>query len=381
MTTYTNIFDHLPRDCWATIDTAQLAENVRILRKTMDCKVLVAVKGNGYGHGYDHAARAFVAGGASYLGVANLAEGLIIKSLGLDARILILGPLLAEAMAQAAAADIEFVVFTPEHIDVLRQLPKNATPIRVHIKVDTGMGRIGCFAEQAAGIATALRDISGVQIAGMATHFAMSNASDSGFTEGQITKFKQAVTALADKGIRPEILHPGKSSGGLYYPKARYDMVRLGIVAYGVPPSSDQSIPNGVKTAFSWQARVMASKILPKGSNVSYSGEYMTPKDMRIGVLPVGYVDGYRRIPKNCNKVLIDGQERNILGRVNMDQAMVDLDGLPDMTGAEVVLLGQQGNATISVQDLAQRWGTNTYDVYSSIALRVPRCVKDQVKA
>ena len=376
MTKYFSPFDRLPRDCWVSIDTQQLTENVRLLQKEVSVPVLVAVKANGYGHGYDHAASAFVEGGASYLGVANLAEALLIKSLGLGARILILGALLPHDIQAAAAADIEFMVFTKAHLDALRTAPKQPHPIRVHIKVDTGMGRLGCFPHEVASLGLELAHIPGVHIAGMATHFAMSNASESAFTEYQLAQFQSAVVALADNHIRPEILHPAKSSGGLYYPAARFDMVRLGIAAYGVPPANDKPMPAGVKTAFTWHARITASKILPADAGVSYSREYIMPKEGRVGILPVGYADGFRRTPKNINSVLVDGRECKVLGRVNMDQIMIDLGDMPDMTGAEAVLLGKQSNTEISVQELAKRWNTNTYDVMTGTALRVPRKIK-----
>jgi alanine racemase len=158
-------------------------------------------------------------------------------------------------------------------------------------------------------------------------------------------------------------------------------MVRVGIVAYGVPPSSivGNVIPEGVQTALTWHARVTSSKIMPAGSTVSYGCEYTLPNDARVGVIPVGYGDGYVRIPKNVNSVLVDGRECKTLGRINTDQCMIDLGDLPDMTGAPVVLLGKQGSKEISVQELAQRWETNTYSVYINIAPRVPRCIVGDV--
>jgi alanine racemase len=204
----------------------------------------------------------------------------------------------------------------------------------------------------------------------------MSNASESDFTQHQLEQFNIAVADLADNNIRPEILHPAKSSGGLYYPEARFDMVRLGIAAYGVPPANDRPLPMGIHTAFTWHARVTASKILPAGAGVSYSREYIMPLPGRVGIVPVGYADGFRRTPKNINSVLVNGRECKVLGRVNMDQIMIDLGDMPDMTGAEAVLLGKQGEAEISVQELAKRWNTNSYDVMTGTALRVPRKIK-----
>ncbi len=375
MTVPFNIFDTLPRDCWVNIDTAQLADNVRRLQAHIGRPVLVAIKANGYGHGYENAARAFLAGGARYLGVANYAEGFLLRQLGIAAPVLVLNGMMPNEMVLAAQAGLDFFVWRPDHIAALRQMPKTSTPVRAHIKVDTGMGRLGCFPEEVAQIGEALKSMPNVTIAGLATHFAIASIPDNEHTNGQIAKFDQAIASLAAIGIRPEIIHAANSSGALYHPRARYDMVRVGIVAYGVPPSAvvGPDIPEGVKTALTWHARVTSSKILPANSSVSYGCEYVMPKDARIGILPVGYADGYHRIPKNANSVLIEGQERKILGRINMDQCMVDLDGLPDITGAEAVLLGKQGGKEISVGELSRRWETNTYGVYVGISPRVPR--------
>jgi len=377
MNTPISSFDTLPRDCWLNIDTTQLADNVRRLQAHIGRPVLVAVKGNGYGHGYENAALAFLKGGVKYLGVANLAEGLLLRRAGITAPVLILGGILPHDMAPAAAAGLEFVVFRPDHIAALREIPKTASPVRVHLKIDSGMGRLGCFPNEAAALAQAITAISGVQLAGLSTHFAIASIPGNAHTEGQIDKFEQAIAALAAVGIRPEIIHACNSSGSLYHPRARFDMVRMGIIAYGVRPSAYEgtTIPDGVKTALTWHARITSSKILPKGYKISYGCEYEMPQDGRIGMLQVGYVDGYRRMPKNVNTVLIDGRECPLRGRINMDQCMVDLGDMPDMTGAEIVLLGKQGDKEISVYDLAKRWEDNTYNVYSAIATRVPRRV------
>ncbi|MFY9287048.1 MAG: alanine racemase [Alphaproteobacteria bacterium] len=375
MTVPYNLFDTTYRDCWVTVDVAQLTQNAKSLQAFAERPILIAVKGNGYGHGYEQAAQAFEAARVRYLGVANYSEGLLLKQLGIKTPLLILGGMLPEEMKLAAAAGMEFFVFRPDHIQALKEMPKTSSPIRVHIKVDTGMGRLGCFPNEVARLGEELKKIPGVTIAGMATHFARASLPDNEHTNGQIEQFNQAASALQSIGIKPEFLHATNSSGTLYHPRARFDMVRMGVVAYGVPPSSAVGpiVPDGVKKALTWHARITSTRILSKGSKVSYGCEYEMTKDARVGVLPVGYVDGYHRIPKNINSVLVEGQERKILGRINMDQCMVDLDGFSDITGSEVVLLGKQGDKEISVEELARRWETNTYGVYSGIATRVPR--------
>jgi alanine racemase len=374
MSSLVNIFDDLPRPCWARIDVAQLSENVRLLQKIAGRPSLVAVKANGYGHGYETAARAFLAGGARYIGVATLSECLVLRRLGFTCPILVICGLMPEEMAQAVAADIEFFIWRPDQVEALRQLPTGAQA-KVHIEIETGMGRGGCWPEEAPQIAKRLQEIKNVEIIGVCTHFASADVPGIDDTDQQIAVFEKTVASLAAVGVRPKIVHAANSPGTLYYPKAHYDMVRLGITAYGVAPDDGLEVPAGVKPALTWQAKVSSTKMFPAGYGVSYGSEYKMPEEARVGVLQVGYADGFMRTPKSVNTVLVEGQERKVLGRVCMDQVMIDLKGFGDITGAEVVLLGCQGQAEISVDELARRWKTNTYNVYTGIAARVPRVV------
>ena len=369
-----SIFDTLPRDCWVHIDAAQLTANLRILQGVAQTPVLAVVKANAYGHGYVHAARAFLAGGATYLGVASLAEGMILRQAGIDAPILIICGLLPQEMVMAAEAGLEFFVWRKDHLDALRDRTTAATPARVHLKINTGMGRLGCWPHEAAGIAAELTAMPQVELAGLATHFASAYNPTLPDTDRQIALFNQAIQSLAAINIRPRIIHAANSSGALCYPQGRYDMVRIGISLYGVPGDMIP-LPDGVHTALTWHAKITSTNILPQGHGVSYSSEYVMPSEGRVGILPVGYADGFQRVPKDVNRVLIEGQERRVLGRMCMDQCLVDLSGFEDITGAEAVLIGRQGSLTIGVKDVAKRWGTNAHDVYCGIAPRVPRRV------
>ncbi len=367
-------FDDLPRDCWAEIDRAQLIRNFRILRDVAGTPVLAVVKANGYGHGLVHAAQAFLQAGACYLGVATLSEAMILRDAGITAPVLIICGLLPHDMIAAARQGIEFFVWRKEHVDALRQSADPVSPTRVHLKINTGMGRLGCWPNEAAAIAAELRDIKGVELTGLATHFASAYNPTLPDTNRQIELFNQAIASLAAVGIRPKIIHAANSSGALCYPNGRYDMVRIGISLYGVPGDMIP-LPDGVATALTWKARMISTNILPKGHGVSYSSEYVMPEEGRVGVLPVGYADGFQRVPKNVNTVLVEGQERKVLGRMCMDQCLIDLGGFDDITGAEVVLIGKQGGKDLYVKDVAKRWGTNAHDLYCGISPRVPRRV------
>ena len=374
MSDTSSIFDQLPRDCWVNIDTGQLSENMRLLIRAAGVPALAVVKANGYGHGYENAAKAFIEGGASYLGVANLAEGLLLRRAGIDAPLLIMCAMLPPEMKLAAEAGFEFFAWRQDHIAALREFANKAAPARVHLKINTGMGRLGCWPKEAVEIAQALTQIPGVELKGLATHFASAYNPTIPDTDKQIALFDEAISALAAAGIKPKIIHAANSSGALYYPKGRYDMVRFGISMYGVPGEMIK-LPEGVKTALSWHARITSTNVLPQGHGVSYAGEYVMPEEARVGVLPVGYVDGFQRVPKNVNSVLVNGQERKTLGRICMDQCMIDLSGFGDITGKEVALLGKQGDKEISGRDIAKRWGTNAYQVYCGISVRVRRRV------
>ncbi len=198
-----NIFDTLPRECWTDINTRQLAENVRILIKHVDRPILVAVKANGYGHGYENAARAFVAGGAACLGVVTVSEGLLLRRMGIEAPILIIGGLLPHEMKYAVEAKLDFFVWRADHITALRELANTHSDIHAHIKIDTGMGRGGCFPAEALGVAEALRAIRGVEITGLCTHLASADVVGVDDTDIQLKKFAEVVATFANAGIRP----------------------------------------------------------------------------------------------------------------------------------------------------------------------------------
>ncbi len=288
------------------------------LENVAERPVLVAVKGNAYGHAYEIAAKAFVKGRRPLSRRCQLCWKDCFSKKAWHHRylLLILGGILPDEMAlAAAAAGSSFLFFDLIILKARTSDAKNVFPYSwCTSKLDaTGMGRLGhVFRKLVAALsALQLKKIPGMYvIAGLATHFAKAGPPGSEFTGGQIDKFLNCrLAALAAIGIRPEIIHASKS-GTVDHPRPRYDMVRLGIIAYGVAPAVEGFVlPDGVRTAFTWHARITSTKILPKAAGVSYSANYVMPKEARIGILPVGYADGYRRL-LNVNSVLIDGQER-----------------------------------------------------------------------
>lgn len=369
-------FDALPRDCWLEIDSRQLSENVSIIGQSVRKKYLAVIKANGYGHGYINAAQAFLKGGASCLGVVNVAEGVLLRRCGIEAPVFVMGGMLPDSMAVAAAHHLDFAVFRAEHLDALKQIVANGHRPRVHVKVDVGMGRLGLPPRDALAFFQSLHALSGVDVIGLLTHFpSADDLQKNDDTRRHIQIFDEVVQALTAVGLRPPIVHASNTGGSLYHPAAHYDMVRLGIAAYGLAPEEGMPIPEGLRPAMTWKARFVHTKVIPAGHGVSYGSEYVAKQEMRIGVLPAGYADGYRRVPKNVNTVLVNGIERPVVGRVTMDHIMIDLGDLPDITGEEAVLLGRQGSAELTVGMLAARWGTNMHDVIAGISPRVPRKV------
>lgn len=353
---------------WLTIDTAQLRNNMKHLSAQAGTPVLASIKANAYGHGLETAARAFLEGGAAGLAVARCEEADALRGAGIEAKILILGGLLPEGMKAAAQAGYEFFVWTPEHVKVLREVSGSCAP-KVHIKLDTGMGRLGCGAGEALNIAKALHAIPQVEVQGLATHFASADAESRSDTEAQIAAFEKAIKELSAAGLRPKAIHATNSAGLLRFPHAQYDMARAGIAAYGIEPGPGRTLPDGVKPALSWHARIVACKTLPKNHGVSYGAAYRTGAERKIAVVPVGYGDGFRRI-LGVNTVLLEGKERKVLGQVCMDQCMIDAEGLDgDPVGREITVIGEG----LTAAELARRWNTIPYEVLTGLAARLPR--------
>jgi len=249
--------------------------------------------------------------------------------------------------------------------------------VKVHVKIDTGMGRLGVRAEQIDEILTLLQEIvalPGIELEGIYTHFAMADAQDLTHAHMQLTRFQDVLRVVEARHLRPPLVHAANSAATLSLPEAHFDMVRPGIALYGMEPSTEVRLPEGFRPALSFKTQVAQVKVVPAGECISYGCTYTTDRTIRVAVLPVGYADGFRRAPTNWGTVLIHGQEAPLLGRICMDQCMVDVSHIPQVRmGDEVVLIGRQGTATLSAEQVAQRLGTINYEVVAEILARVPR--------
>jgi alanine racemase len=249
--------------------------------------------------------------------------------------------------------------------------------VSVHIKVDTGMGRLGMRIEELDEIVLllrAIRDLPGLVLEGMFTHFAKADTVDQSYTERQLVRFRHVLQVLDELNLRPPLVHAANSAALISRPDTHFDMVRPGIAIYGLDPSPDVRLPEGFRPALSFKTQVSQVKTIPEGDGISYGVTYVATQPTRIAVLPVGYADGFRRAPRNWGTVLIHGQEVPIVGRVCMDQCMVDVTHIPQTRmGDEVVLIGRQGEAALTAETVAERLGTINYEVVSEILARVPR--------
>jgi alanine racemase len=239
------------------------------------------------------------------------------------------------------------------------------------------MARLGIRAEQSEEIVALAKEtlaLPNLELEGLYTHFAMADASDQTHARMQLQRFRYVLQVLEAQGMRPRIVHAANSAATLSLPEAHFDMVRPGIAIYGLSPSTEVRLPEGFRPALSFKTQVAQVKMVPAGECISYGCTYITERPTRVAVLPVGYADGFRRAPKNWGTVLIHGQEAPIIGRVCMDQCMVDVTHLPQTrVGDEVVLIGRQGTATLTAEQVAERLGTINYEVVAEILARVPR--------
>lgn len=356
---------------WAEIDLAAIRNNVRQMQALARTRIMAVVKANAYGHGSIHVARAAQQAGAEWLGVARPEEGLALRAAGLQLPILVMGYTPPEAASEALANALTLTVFDWESATAYalaaRALNRTAN---IHIKVDTGMGRLGVLPSEALNFFNAVRGLEGLNIEGVFTHFANADAASPSSAQNQLNVFQELIAALS---VRPTLVHACNSAGALALPAARLDMVRLGIALCGLNPSADVPCPPQFRPALTWKARVAQVKTLPPGHGVSYGHRYMTTETETLAVVAVGYADGYRRAP-SAQAVLIGGQRAPIRGRVCMDQIIVGVSHIPNVrAGDEAVLIGQQGTEHIPADELARQWGTINYEVTSGLMARVAR--------
>lgn len=344
--------------------------------------MLAVVKADGYGHGSVEVAREALDYGAEYLAVALLDEALELRHAGIAAPILVLGYTPEAGIPLALEHDITLTVFTDAMLDALTAQAGEKQPARIHIKLDTGMGRIGLHEEDEA-LAFIRRAVKRPEllVEGLFTHFARADETDKTYTYEQHAKFERIVRRLTDEGIRFPYLHTGNSATAIELPELTYNMVRLGISMYGIYPSDEvsQQIIR-LEPVMSLRTTIVHVKSMQAGSGISYGSRYVTERDgERIATLPVGYADGYSRMLTGKAHALVRGVKVPVVGTICMDQCMLAVTDVPDASpGDEVVLFGRQGDEVLPVEELARQMGTIPYEVVCMMARRIPRVYRKE---
>ena len=369
---------------WAQINLDAVVNNIKQIRKitSPDAKIMVIVKADAYGHGFFEVASALTNNGADFFGVATVDEAIQLRNAGFSNPVLILGVIFRDDLEKIIQNDIMPVVFgynfAKSISDTAVRLNKKA---KIHIKLDTGMSRIGYVCSGSDSRERILESICNVaslpniEIDGIFSHFAKADEKNEEYTILQYERFIDIVSALEQRGVHIPIKHICNSAGIIQYPEYHMDMVRSGIITYGLAPSSDVSIENmGLEPVMELKSVVTNLKRIKVDTPVSYGGNYIAKPGTRIATVAIGYADGYSRLLSGKAQVLINGKKANIVGNICMDQLMVDVTEIEDIKiGDEVILFGKSGNNIITVESVAELMGTINYETICVIGKRVPR--------
>jgi len=365
------------RPAWVAVDLDAVRANIGALAASAAPAALLAtVKADAYGHGAVPVALAAVEAGAAFLGVAFVEEGIELRDAGIDAPILLLSEPPPTAAPAVIAHQLTPLVYTVNGIDALAKavVDTGASPHAVHLKVDTGMHRVGCSVSDAVALAEMIAARDELRFDGLATHLAVADEIDSTYTDEQLDAFDSVLDAITERVGRPTVVHAANSAGLLAHPRARYDLVRAGIALYGINPVDEAVSEIELRPALSLHARVSYVKQLDAGARVSYGLRYRLPRAARIVTVPVGYADGVpRALGAAGGEVLVHGARRPIAGTVTMDQILVDVGDLEVAVDDDVVLLGSQGGDAITADEWATRLDTIPYEVVTRLGARLPR--------
>jgi len=362
---------------WAEIDLDAIAFNAASLKARAGGKaeLMVTVKANGYGHGAVEVARAALEGGATRLAVHRTLEGMQLRQTGIAAPILIMGYTLPAESERIVRWDLTPTVNSrPQAKALSAAAVAQGKPLPVHVKVDTGMSRYGLLPDEVLDFVRFLSELPGLVLEGLYTHYAVADLSDKTFTRHQFSIFMDVVKRLEETGFTFPLKHVANSATTLDLPEMALDMVRCGIALYGLRPSDEVEPAIPLRPALTLKSRVARVRTLPAGASISYGRTYITHKPTRVALVPVGYGDGYHRILSNRGAVLIHGQRAPIVGRVCMDQFVVDVSHIPGVRlHDEVVLIGQQGAGHITAEEVARWAETINYEVTTGLLPRVVR--------
>jgi len=367
----------------AEIDLTAFRHNLQNLRKYLDpqTRIMAIVKADAYGHGAVSCARIAVeSGAANYLGAGVIEEGIELRENGLNAPILILGSIFPDEAEDLVRHNLATILCTQPLAQALsKEAEKQDKTVSVHIKVDTGMNRLGISPENLPTLLDQVRNLKNLKIEAVSTHFSSADDEDLSVTQAQLEKFQTALTILQKEGVHTPIVHCANTSALFKFPESHFNMVRPGLILYGVLPSPylrpviDQG-ENPFQPVMQWKSQIILLKPIAKNQPVSYSGSFTTQRDSLIATLPIGYADGLHRMLSNKMDVLIRGRRAPQVGNICMDMILIDVTDIPDVqAGDEVVIFGRQGDEMISVEELAVKGKTIPYEILCSVSKRVPR--------
>ena len=364
------------RPTFVEVDLDRLTENFRAIESHVaPAKMMVILKANAYGHGLVEVARHAVSIGADYLGVAFLEEGILLREEGISAPILVLGGLMGSQVHLFLDYDLTLTASSIEKLEQIETAARTRDETaRVHLKIDTGMERIGVHYYSARDLLEATLRCEHVEVEGIFSHFANADTADLASARLQLGRFNDVLSFYEEKGLPAPMRHMANSGAILHLPESHFDMVRAGILLYGVYPSDEVPRAVRVRPALTWKSHVVYFKVVKPGHPVSYGSTWQADKMVRVVTVPVGYGDGYFRSLSNRARVIIRGKRYPVVGRICMDQLMVNIDWETAYNGDEVILLGEaDSGAAITVYELAEWAGTIPYEVLTNINTRVPR--------
>ncbi len=362
------------RPAWIDVDLCAYRSNLRAMMDHTGRPALAVVKANAYGHGLVPCARAAMAEGCAGVGVALAEEGAELRSSGFEGRILVLGLGLEEQAALLVEHDLEATVSRHEMLDALAAAATaRGAEAKVHVKIDTGMTRAGVDPTEGLALCGAVRDYRHLQLAGVMTHFASADSEDTAFTRDQWNAFEPLLTEVAAWTPRP-MLHAANSPAGVWFSPSWLDWVRVGILSYGVLPNPSRPLPFDITPVARVSARIVQIREVAAGRQVSYGGTWTAERPSRLALVPIGYADGLPWALSNRGSALVCGVRAPVRGRICMDQLVLDVTEIPGAgISTEAVFIGREGDAEITVAEVAGLAGTLTYEVLTRLSPRLPR--------
>ena len=365
------------RPTLCAVDHAALRWNLSQIRSKVGpkIKILCMVKANGYGHGAVEISQTLARSGADAFGVATLEEAVQLRKAGIVVPVIVLAGVFPDQLDQFVNYKLTPVI---HDLNSLKRLESEASrhraQLKVHLKIDTGMGRLGFMPADADQWISELKKLRSLELEGVFSHFSHAESVEGDYTKKQLETFHRVLARLRTENLIPELVHFANSAATITLPAAYFDMVRPGLMLYGIYPSPAMARQIALKPVLAWKTKILQLKKVPAGTSISYGQTFVSQRQSSIATLPVGYADGYPRLLSNRGEALVGDQRAPVAGRVCMDLTMIDVTDIRNVRqGDEVVLLGRQGAAEISADELASWANTISYEILTSIGARVPR--------